>query len=117
MGFVFASGLFLRCDGIGTGYPVQRSKKDFGAVYRCIIFDRGVLSMLAANTEMVELPSLEQKDAWDAPILFDEFETADIPASLLPGIFGEFAAALAFATETPEALSVMTVLGVISTAI
>ena len=34
-----------------------------------------------------------------------------------PGIFGEFAAALSLATETPEALSVMTVLGVLSAAL
>jgi hypothetical protein len=33
----------------------------------------------------------------------------------LPGILGEFARAVARATETPEALSVMTILGVIST--
>ena len=71
--------------------------------------------MLTANTDIIELPSLEQEEAWDAPILFDEFETADIPAHLLPGIFGEFAASLADATETPEALSVMTVLGMLST--
>jgi replicative DNA helicase len=49
------------------------------------------------------------------PIPFDEIETPDIPASLLPDVFGEFAKALAQATETPEALSVMTVLGVLST--
>ncbi len=65
----------------------------------------------------VELPSLEHHDAWEAPILFDELETPDISAKLLPGIFGDYAAALANATETPEALSVMTILGVISTTI
>src|SRR5258708_5043186 len=63
------------------------------------------------------LPSIEQPDAWDTPILFDEFETPEISADLLPGILGGFAAALAHATETPEALSVMTILGVISAAI
>jgi hypothetical protein len=66
---------------------------------------------------VIEFPPFENKETWDAPILFDEFETPDIPANLLPGILGEFAAALAHSTETPEALSVMTVLGVISTAI
>ncbi len=63
------------------------------------------------------LPSIEQPDAWDAPILFDELETPEISADLLPGILGGFAAALSHATETPEALSVMTILGVISAAI
>lgn len=69
--------------------------------------------MLTDNTT-ITLPSLEQPDAWDAPILFDEFETPEISADLLPGAIGGFAAALAHTTETPEALSVMIVLGVLS---
>lgn len=55
--------------------------------------------------------------AWNHPALFDELNTPDIPAKLLPGIFGEFAYALAQSTEKPEALSVMTILGVISATI
>ncbi len=65
----------------------------------------------------IDLPSLAHPDAWDAPILFNEFEAADIPARLLPPVIGKFAAELAHTTETPEALSVMTILGVISTAV
>jgi putative DNA primase/helicase len=52
---------------------------------------------------------------WGEPLRFDEIETPAIPASLLPGIFGQFAHELARATETPEAMAVMTVLGVIAT--
>jgi hypothetical protein len=63
---------------------------------------------------LIELPSLEHPDAWEEPILFDEAETPVISASWLPPLFAEFAAALSHATETPEALSVMTVLGVLS---
>lgn len=66
---------------------------------------------------LLEVPSLEQSSAWDPPILFHDFETPEIHAHHLPGIFGEFAAAIANTTETPEALSVMTILGVISAAI
>jgi hypothetical protein len=73
--------------------------------------------MHTANANMMEVPSLDQQEAWDSPILFDEFETSDIPAALLPGVLGEFAAALACTTETPESLSVMTVLGVLSTVV
>lgn len=54
---------------------------------------------------------------WEEPILFTEYATPDIPASLLPGIYGAFAAALSIATETPEAMSVFTVLGAISAAL
>jgi hypothetical protein len=54
---------------------------------------------------------------WEEPILFTEYATPEIPASLLPGVFGEFAAALATATETPEAMSVFAVLGTLSAAL
>lgn len=53
---------------------------------------------------------------WEQPIFFDEIETPDIPAALLPDVLGEFASALATATETPEALTVMVILGVLSVA-
>jgi hypothetical protein len=54
---------------------------------------------------------------WEEPILFTEYATPDIPASLLPGVYGEFAAALATATETPEPMSVFAVLGTLSAAL
>lgn len=67
-----------------------------------------------SNPGVLEWPSLKETAAWDAPILFDDIETPDIPACLLPGVFREFSSALAKATETPEALAVLTVLGVLS---
>lgn len=69
---------------------------------------------MTTSNNIISFPSLRQPEAWDTPILFDEWETPEIQARWLPGVFGEFAAALALATETPEALSVMTVLGVLS---
>jgi hypothetical protein len=54
---------------------------------------------------------------WEKPILFDEIETPEIPASLLPDSLGNFAKALALASETPESLSVITILGVIASII
>lgn len=64
--------------------------------------------------QLVELPGLTHSGEWDDPILFDENQTPEIPADLLPNALGDFAAALASATETPESLSVMMVLGVVS---
>lgn len=55
----------------------------------------------------IELPSLHHPDAWEDPIYFDEKETPNIPASLLPGVYGEFAAALATAAEIPESMAVL----------
>ena len=57
------------------------------------------------------------EESWEAPVVFDEIETPEIPASLLPGVFGELAAELAEATETPPALAVMSILGILSTAL
>lgn len=54
---------------------------------------------------------------WQAPVRFSEGKTPDLPARLLPGVFGEFAAALAASTEVPEALPVLSVLATISTAV
>lgn len=51
---------------------------------------------------------------WDLPIPMDEVRTPEIPASLLPGIYGEFAHDLADAAELPEAMTVMATLGVLS---
>ena len=54
---------------------------------------------------------------WGDPIPFDEIDTPGIPARLLPDTLAQLAAALATATETPEALAVMMVLGVVSAAV
>ncbi|MDX2164065.1 MAG: YfjI family protein [Gammaproteobacteria bacterium] len=66
------------------------------------------------RNSIIELQSLEHHEAWDDPIFFNEYDTPDIPACLLPPVFHEFAKALAESVEVPEALCVMTVLGIIS---
>ncbi|KMP11202.1 hypothetical protein UR09_03975 [Candidatus Nitromaritima sp. SCGC AAA799-A02] len=51
---------------------------------------------------------------WGEPILFGHRKPPEIPARLLPGLFGEFAEALSNATETPEAMAAFGVIGVVS---
>jgi hypothetical protein len=70
------------------------------------------MSTLSSN--MIELPSITDADAWEDPIPFDEVETPDIPSQVLPEPFASFASSLANETETAESLSVMTILGVLS---
>ncbi len=70
--------------------------------------------MSALSSSMVELPSIAEADAWEDPIPFDEIETPDIPSIVLPQPFASFASSLANETETAESLSVMTILGVLS---
>jgi len=69
---------------------------------------------MMTTSNIIAFPTLNQPEAWESPILFEEQNMPPILASWLPGAFCEFAAALAQATETPEALSVMTILGVLS---
>lgn len=57
------------------------------------------------------------QSGWEEPILFTEYATPEIPASLLPGEYGKLAAALATATETPESMAVFAVLGTLSAAL
>lgn len=71
--------------------------------------------MTSTHPHRIEMPSIQQPEAWEDPLLFHTMETPDMDARWLPSPLAEFAAALAFTTETPEALSIMTVLGVIST--
>lgn len=49
-------------------------------------------------------------DTWPEPILPDCIQVPEIPARLLPGVFGEFAHALAEHTQTPPVLSTLFVL-------
>lgn len=70
------------------------------------------MNMLASD--MLEFPPISSPEAWDAVIPFDEIETPEITAALLPEPFRGFASALANETETAESLSVMTILGVLS---
>lgn len=57
----------------------------------------------------------ESDTAAETPLLFDEINTPEIPASLLPGWLGEFAEAVARSTQTPEAMAVMLGLATVAT--
>ena len=61
-----------------------------------------------------EIDVSDSKLEWENPILFNDIETPEIPASLLPGIYGNYATSLAESSETPPGLAVMSILGVIS---
>lgn len=82
--------------------------------------DNSYVNKYDAKTPSLNKPRfnmVNSKIFWEEPILFDEIETPEIPASLLPGSLGRFATALALTSETPESLSVMTILGVVSSII
>lgn len=71
--------------------------------------NEGVTAIKLAVEDAVEYtPSV----SWPEIVQFDENYGEDIPASLLPGPYGDFAAALSEETETPTAMAVMTILGI-----
>lgn len=56
-----------------------------------------------------------RKIGQDAPLLFDDLDTPDIPAKLLPGWLGEYADAVSRNTQTPPAMAVMLALATVAT--
>jgi hypothetical protein len=54
---------------------------------------------------------------WEEPVLFQHSSPPDIPATLLPGTFGDYASALAQSVEVPEGLALLGVLAAVSTAV
>jgi putative DNA primase/helicase len=52
---------------------------------------------------------------WPDPVIPGNRSVPDIPAKLLPGWLGDYAAAVATSSQTPEAMSVMLCLSVLST--
>lgn len=98
---------------------VDISKLNLEAKGDCVDWLKANPSAVAANIEglsLIDPPENKVTNAeqWEAPILFDEVEPPKISAVCLPEVFGELALELAESTETPEALSVMTILGVLS---
>jgi hypothetical protein len=88
------------------------------------IFQEGQKSILSGNFSLEEsIQKLNKSNNrkvknWEPPVLFEDLETPIIPVELLPtGVYREFAKALSNSTETPTALAVMAIFGVISTCI
>lgn len=54
---------------------------------------------------------------WDEPLPFNQIETPELPPELLPGVFGEYAAALSEALQTPPTMAVLFTLAVLSLAL
>ena len=77
----------------------------------------GVESINAAVHGSNATPDADTAPAedWPEPVLPGTAKTPDIPARLLPGVFGDYAAAVAANTQTPPALSVLFALSVLGT--
>lgn len=62
-----------------------------------------------------EQPAEQAPPAWPDPMIPGTLRTPDFPEDALPGAWGDMARAVAASTQTPPALSVMCVLGVLAT--
>jgi replicative DNA helicase len=80
-----------------------------------LIKDHSVLLPSRATARPIETQGAESFE-WPEVVPFSNSHGLEIPCSLLPGTFGEFASALSNAMETPTALATMITLGSLSTA-
>lgn len=63
-----------------------------------------------------DLPAEDESDGQrGSPLLFDDTQTPEIPATLLPGWLGEYAEAVARHTQTPPAMAVILSLAAVAT--
>jgi replicative DNA helicase len=65
------------------------------------------------NTE--HQPQEQAEPGWPEPMVPGVLRTPDIPATILPGAWGDMVAAVAKSTQTPTAISVLCALGVLAT--
>lgn len=57
----------------------------------------------------------DQAAQWSEPLLPGVLQTPEVPASILPGVWGQMAQAVSESTQTPPVMSVLCALGVLST--
>jgi hypothetical protein len=107
-----------------TAEKLESNEPASGATKLAELLDGKIVSTLQKwlglkRSAIPSLPSSSQigsshEFSWDVPALFDDVSTPEIPSTLLPGIYGNFARSLALAAEVPESLTTMAVLGVLS---
>lgn len=106
-----AAGAAFLEDDVGTDF------NDMSALYG----PEAVAEIVANATPAIE--SQEETKAvpetvpptWPEPMLPGSLKTPDMPEDILQGVWGDMARAVSASTQTPPALSVMCVLGVLAT--
>lgn len=68
-----------------------------------------------SDTDQRQGPPPTSATTWPEPMIPGTQRTPDVPEDILPGVWGEMARAVSASTQTPPALSVMCVLGVLAT--
>lgn len=72
-------------------------------------------SLEAVATAVNQAAPAIKPPAWPEPMIPGTLRTPDFPEDILQGVWGDMARAVAASTQTPPALSVMCVLGVLAT--
>ena len=76
---------------------------------------KAIAAAEAINTEAVRNQSSENDgERWETPLPFGRIETPELECNLLPGVFGEYAAALSDALQTPPTMATLFTLSVLS---
>jgi putative DNA primase/helicase len=66
------------------------------------------------TVEAAQQAAAAEMRQWEDPMMFNRIDTPELPAELLPGVFGEYAQALSDALQTPPTMAVLFELAVMS---
>ena len=106
-----ATGSQFLADDAGTDF------NDMSALYG----PEAVAEVVANATPAIEpealpvAPVLPVPPSWPEPMLPGSMKTPDFPEDILQGVWGDMARAVSASTQTPPAMSIMCVLGVLAT--
>lgn len=71
-------------------------------------------SVIGDHQSAKSVPPSDDGRRWDEPLPFNQIETPELSPELLPGVFGEYAAALSAALQTPPTMATLYALSVVA---
>lgn len=102
-------------NGSSSGFTPLTDWNDLAAEASLDAVREGVEAAERAAEQAAEQAAHQHEPAWPEPMLPGVLRTQNIPPSILPGAWGDMAAAVARSSQTPTAISVLCCLGVLGT--
>lgn len=99
-----------------TAEKIARNEPSTGTPTLVSMLDERLVTQIAKWLNLQAGSGTAASPRWETPLAFDTVTAPEIPSALLPGIFAEFAGALARSAEVSESMTTMSVLGVLSAA-
>ena len=103
-------------DAEQEGWTVEQVREALRGTLKVDSFKEATGLVAEPETDLSTLKTLQALERhFQTPQMFDQIETPEISASLLPGYLGEYADAVSRATQTPSGMAVMMALSVAAT--